>query len=51
MWYVLNHAPMGHKWSVFIGHTITKVLAFDPLIETDIIIDNVLAAQFILFDM
>jgi len=45
LWYALNHAPMGHKWSVFIGHTITKVLAYDPLIETDIIIDNVLAAH------
>jgi hypothetical protein len=35
---------MGHKWSVFIGHTITKVLAYDKDVFTDVIIDNVLAA-------
>lgn len=29
-WYRLKHAPMGHKWSVFIGHTLTSILAFEP---------------------
>lgn len=45
-WYAMTHAPMGHKWSVFIAHTITKILAHDEnqKLFTDIIIDNVFVA-------
>jgi hypothetical protein len=41
-----SHArgPMGHKWMVFVAHTLTKVLAWDPDVFHDVIIDNVLYA-------
>ena len=38
-------APMGHKWMVFIAHTITCVLAWSPHVEWDAIIDNVMYAS------
>ena len=36
---------MGHKWFVFIAHTLTKVVAWDPTVRIDVIIDNVFYAS------
>ena len=43
--YVHKRGPMGHKWFVFIAHTITKVLSWDPTVDIDLIIDNVFYAS------
>ncbi len=43
--YTHKRGPMGHKWFVFIAHTITKVLAWDPTVDIDVIIDNVFYAS------
>jgi hypothetical protein len=34
--------PMGHKWMVFVAQTLTKVLAWDPFVQHDVMIDNVM---------
>jgi len=38
-------APMGHKWMVFAAHSLTKVIAYTPRVDFDVIIDNVLLAS------
>ena len=43
--YAHKRGPMGHKWFVFIAHTLTKVIAWDPTVEIDVIIDNVFYAS------
>lgn len=42
--YTHMRGPMGHKWMVFVAHTLTSALAWDPEVWHDVIIDNVMYA-------